>query len=239
MKVILSRIIKKNLAAFPSHLAVSESMTFSDRLKQIRVERHLTRTALAEQLGVSYQTISQWEGGSTHPRGWRLERIAEALKTTVGNLMADEPGPSSTSPDALPPPGHEDFLTSAVAGHGERLQAIRLALRYSIEEFASRIGVPTEQYHAWERELEIPDLLGLALLKERGGVSIDYMLFGDPEALSPNLARKLVAIGIGRNAPDAARDIRQYIVDTPERGKATLHETPAGLSRTIRPKRGS
>lgn len=43
---------------------------------------------LAGKVGVKWQTIQQWENGTTAPRRTRLAKVAAALDTTLENLLA-------------------------------------------------------------------------------------------------------------------------------------------------------
>ncbi|WP_417285669.1 XRE family transcriptional regulator [Cobetia marina] len=54
-------------------------MEFKDRLKKARERRGLNQTQLGETLGVSAQTVQQWESGKTMPRHKRIEALASKL----------------------------------------------------------------------------------------------------------------------------------------------------------------
>lgn len=45
---------------------------------------------LAEIIGVSWQTIQQWENGKTAPKRQRAEKVAAALEISVGELLFGE-----------------------------------------------------------------------------------------------------------------------------------------------------
>lgn len=53
--------------------------TVGARIKEARLAKNMTQAELAEQLGVTYQNIGQWENGKRTPRLETLEKIAEAL----------------------------------------------------------------------------------------------------------------------------------------------------------------
>lgn len=78
-------------------------MSFSSRIRQLRRERKMTLTALAEQAGISRGYLSELEHErATDPSAAVLKSIAEALGTTVSALMAETPvAEASDVPDSL------------------------------------------------------------------------------------------------------------------------------------------
>jgi transcriptional regulator with XRE-family HTH domain len=68
-----------------------------ERLKAIRTHRLLTQRELAEKVGVSWQTVSEWESGRQQPRMMHLRKLCEALEVTPDELLGadDWPVPKS------------------------------------------------------------------------------------------------------------------------------------------------
>ena len=62
-------------------------MTTGQRIKEARKKAGLSQKELAEKLGISYVGISQWENDKRKPKQDSLQRIAEAVGTTVFDLM--------------------------------------------------------------------------------------------------------------------------------------------------------
>ena len=60
-----------------------------NRLKLVLVEKKKTGTWLAEQLGVSYVTVSKWCSNITQPTLPMLDKIAEVLKCEKRELITD------------------------------------------------------------------------------------------------------------------------------------------------------
>ena len=56
-------------------------MSFSENLKQIRKEHHLSQEELAELLDVSRQAVSKWEQGQGYPE------VEKLLKSIFNSLM--------------------------------------------------------------------------------------------------------------------------------------------------------
>ena len=63
--------------------------TISKNLKRLRLSKHFTQEQAAEQLGVSAQTVSRWECGSTLPDVLMLPQIATLYCVTVDELYRD------------------------------------------------------------------------------------------------------------------------------------------------------
>lgn len=61
----------------------------ASRVRQLRRAAVLTQEQLAEQVGVSVETMSRYEQGRLGISVELLERIAEALRTAVGSLIED------------------------------------------------------------------------------------------------------------------------------------------------------
>ena len=61
---------------------------FGSRLKELRIEKRLKQAELAQKVGVSGMTISQWERSDTVPSGPNLLSLATALDTTPDFLIS-------------------------------------------------------------------------------------------------------------------------------------------------------
>lgn len=67
-------------------------MSFSENLKQIRRERHLSQEELAELLDVSRQAVSKWEQGQGYPEVEKLLLLSSKLNISLDALMSNEIG---------------------------------------------------------------------------------------------------------------------------------------------------
>lgn len=56
-------------------------------IKEYRLKKGYTQEQLAYELGVSAQTVSRWENGTTYPDIVMLPIIAELFETSIDNLM--------------------------------------------------------------------------------------------------------------------------------------------------------
>lgn len=57
--------------------------TIHQRIKSRRIELNLSMEVLGERVGVTYQTIQQWENGKTAPKRNRMKSLADALGVDV------------------------------------------------------------------------------------------------------------------------------------------------------------
>ncbi|MGI6203295.1 MAG: helix-turn-helix domain-containing protein [Eubacteriales bacterium] len=60
---------------------------FGATLAELRVRRGLTQAALAQQLGVTHQAVSQWECGDTMPDILLLPKLAGIFGVSIDNLF--------------------------------------------------------------------------------------------------------------------------------------------------------
>ena len=62
-------------------------LTIGENIRNYRKKNDLTQEAFADQLGVTYQSVSRWENGMTYPDLELLPAISEALSVTVDELL--------------------------------------------------------------------------------------------------------------------------------------------------------
>ena len=65
-------------------------MSFSENLKQIRKEHHLSQEELAELLDVSRQAVSKWESGQGYPEVEKLLLLSSKLNISLDALLSVE-----------------------------------------------------------------------------------------------------------------------------------------------------
>lgn len=80
-------------------------MGFGDKVKRLREEKNMTQKELADALGVSTRTITNYEVQGRRPRYRKVyEQMAELFGVSVTYLISDE---------------EEDFIRGAKARYGE------------------------------------------------------------------------------------------------------------------------
>ena len=62
-------------------------LAIGENIRNYRKKNDLTQEALADRLGVTYQSISRWENGATYPDLELIPAIAETLKVTADELL--------------------------------------------------------------------------------------------------------------------------------------------------------
>ena len=67
-----------------------------ENIQYLRKKRNLTQEALAEQLGVSRQTVAKWEAGESAPDLDAAARLSRAFDVSLDDLIS--------SPVEVPPP---------------------------------------------------------------------------------------------------------------------------------------
>lgn len=75
-------------------------MKFGEKLRALRLQNHLTQTALAERLGVSLRTLQNYETCKIYPKQTEIyARISALFGVSTDYLLNTEP----VSPTAAPP----------------------------------------------------------------------------------------------------------------------------------------
>lgn len=87
-------------------------MTLGEKIAKLRAERHLSQGDLAEKIGISRQSISKWETGSSVPDLDKLVVLSELFDVSLDTLVKEQEPRENTdsqpfaphqSPEKLPP----------------------------------------------------------------------------------------------------------------------------------------
>ena len=65
-------------------------MTLGQKLKKLRTEKGLTQKALADQLHVTFQTVSKWESGLNEPDIATLKELSKVYDCSIDYLLNDK-----------------------------------------------------------------------------------------------------------------------------------------------------
>ena len=65
-------------------------MDLGKKIRAHRDEMGLTQAELADKLGLTYSSVSQWESGRATPRTPILRQLADLFNTTVAELMGED-----------------------------------------------------------------------------------------------------------------------------------------------------
>lgn len=119
-------------------------MDFADRLRQLRQERGLTQSSLAELLGVSKQAISNYETRANTAPQDVMERLADIFSVSIDYLMGRSDVrrmpdvEEQEAPYRLPPELHAAF-------RGRRWDQLRPETRRIIVRVVSEIEAELER----------------------------------------------------------------------------------------------
>lgn len=65
-----------------------------NNIELLRRQKGLSTKELADIIGVSASAVSQWENGAKNPRKDKLEKLADALDTSVDFLLGKKESPA-------------------------------------------------------------------------------------------------------------------------------------------------
>ena len=118
--------------------------TIHERIKALRKKQPgLSIERLADILGVSWQTVQQWENGKSAPQRKRVQAVADALDTTVDYLLTGAHGAESQFiPDLEAHPG-------AVAVRKVIFKISAGIAGFSVEYLDNGDGEPIFQPESW------------------------------------------------------------------------------------------
>ena len=134
-------------------------MTTGERIKATRELVGMTQAELAEKLGVSYQSISQWERDVRKPKIKTIYRIADAMNVLPHELLSE----TEVMSVAL------DLMAKSVPAKKNQLRASREAAGMTIEELARLSGIDSSAIRQYENNVTNPSVeeikaLSIALL---------------------------------------------------------------------------
>lgn len=89
---------------------------FKDNLISLRKLNNLTQEELAQQLGVSRQTLSKWETGESVPDIEKSKQLAETLGVTLDDLASYDKEENELP---IPPKGKHTFGVVRVGDKGQ------------------------------------------------------------------------------------------------------------------------
>lgn len=120
------------------------TIELGERIQERRTGLHLSQDDLASRLGVTRQTISNWECGRTTPDAVSLSRIATCLGTSADGLLGDDiphfrDRAASTRRELLTV-GTILFTIQAISGFTSGLQAANMPFSETASFGAFRLG---------------------------------------------------------------------------------------------------
>ena len=115
-------------------------MTIGQKIKATRKNAGLTQKELAQKMGLSFQSIAQWENDLRKPKIETLKKIADALECPIDIFTTDD------FDEEIPPPA----LIS------KKIHDCRTAAGLTQQELAEKIGLDGATIGKYERGILRP-----------------------------------------------------------------------------------
>lgn len=121
------------------------------------------------------------------------------------------------------------FHTLAV-GYGPRLAAARAALGKKQKELAEELHASPQKWSHWENERHPPDFFHMLALKQRYGISLDWVYSGDWRSLPGHILQSLLNQANQPEAPPPLMLFRaSFLSGTPGYAPLALNEPAAAF----------
>jgi transcriptional regulator with XRE-family HTH domain len=78
-----------------------QDIQVGQRVRALRLERGMSQTNLADQLGLTFQQVQKYEKGTNRIGAGRLHKISEILGVPVSTMFASSDGPHAPSTKLL------------------------------------------------------------------------------------------------------------------------------------------
>lgn len=151
---------------------------FASRLHDARVDNKMTQATLANYLGISRQTINNYESGIREPNLALLTELAHVLNVSIDWLLGNDTyGLFSNNPE---------LFTAAPVFSG-RLSEARSKHKLALEQLAEILEVPVAMYQKLEQGELVPDIVLIDRIAQYFQVSIDWLLGKDTMVASRQL----------------------------------------------------
>ena len=76
-------------------------MTIGERIKELRIKNNLTQKDLADQLHVTFQTVSKWENNTNEPDLATIKELSKILNCSINDLFSDADNKEEEKEDDL------------------------------------------------------------------------------------------------------------------------------------------
>jgi len=116
---------------------------FPKNLKSVMDDRNMTQTQLSALTGVSKSGISQYLAGKVVPKANVIQKLADALETSVDFLMGDNPVMDT---DANGEPMKKVTVETAAKALGKSEQFIRVSLQRATAPFGFAVHMPSGKW---------------------------------------------------------------------------------------------
>jgi|GEM_PF-791370 len=184
-------------------------MEISERIKEYRISLGLNQKDFAERLGISPSMIQKYEYGKSNPGSDILVKLNQVFGVNLQWLLTGKGWPDEPSQRSWPK--ESDAL--------KRLKILRESLEFSAEDFASKLGLETEELLLIEKgEGKLTGPL-VNLVCALFDVNVDWLLRGagkmflEPLKHDDSTLREHIAIPLLTNAGAATAGITEDAID--------------------------
>ena len=158
---------------------LSVARKFGNRLRDLRVSEGITQLQMAVNLDTSKSNISKYEAGTVEPGMEKINEIARFFKVTTDYLFGMETGGNTML--------------------GKRINELRKSSGMTQEELGKKLGVVKSTISLWESDSSEPNHAATIALAKLFGVTTDYLLGAEGDAMGTEEKINEIAQRVGRN----------------------------------------
>jgi transcriptional regulator with XRE-family HTH domain len=175
---------------------------FNEAIGQLRKKKGLKQAEIAELVGISPATWSDYERGKTEPNFEVLRRISEFFGVSVDLLLSDagvtthliDAGEDSKNAIKITPKRTPTHTPNSKKSVFKDLPSVLISLRekagLTIRDIQSRTGIKADLWQKWEESLMEPSVEDIFTIAQIFEVSIDDLLKGSLVQTTPNLVNE-------------------------------------------------
>lgn len=147
-------------------------------IKELRTEAGMTQEELGMLLNVQNAAVSKYESGKVPLTGETLLKLSKIFNVST------------------------DYLLGAKGGNtmlGKRINELRKSSGMIQEEFGKKLGVIKQTVSSWENDLSEPNHAATIAIAKLFGVTTDYLLGAEGDAMGTEEKINEIAQRVGRN----------------------------------------
>lgn len=148
-------------------------------IKELRKEAGMTQEELGEKLGVIKQTVSSWEKGISEVSNDTLITLSRLFGVTTDYLLGLAKGGNTML--------------------GKRINELRKSSGMTQEELGKKLGVVKSTISLWESDSSEPNHAATIALAKLFGVTTDYLLGAEGDAMGTEEKINEITQRVGRN----------------------------------------
>lgn len=132
-------------------------MTTGARIKAARKAAGMTQAELAAKLGISFQSVAQWENDLRNPKYETLQKIASALGVDIAELLGVKPA-HAVDPNETPEDKEKRLgMREGALSNAPRAEDVEAQNKADMLEAMDKLNIPGQQ-EAVKRVQEMADI---------------------------------------------------------------------------------